>query len=253
MVKFQFSKLATRVRSPLPALFEKPPKTTHDMKSNTLISTLTVALLSGLVPATAANTKTKCTEVVAHLESEIAKEPARVLLSVEDALNANDTCSCAIIKAAIATSHADSKLVGEIVSTAINTIPTSASTIGECALAAAPDAAADIKTAMQTVLGQGDGAGKAPVASAESAGKEPISRSGKEPISMGKTPIAMGKEPITIPPAKVDDTDLAMRPVDIQGIYFSTPSAQNKIVEKTITKVIEITKKVYVPVPATKS
>jgi hypothetical protein len=225
----------------------------QDMKNRTMISTLAALACAGLMPALAADikTKVKCTEVITRLESEISKEPARVLLSVEDALNSNDSCACDIIKTAITASHADAKLVGEIVSTAINTVPTAASTIGECALTAAPEAAKEIKAAMQTVLGQGDGVGKAPI-SKESAGKEPI---GKEPISAGKTPIML-------PPAQVTgDTDVAVRPVDIQGIYFAVPGSGGTpptTVEKTVTKIVKIIKKecchcppVYVP--ATKS
>ena len=227
------------------------------MKNRTMICTLAALACAGLTSATAADpkNKVKCTEVIAHLENEIVKEPARVLLAVEDALNSNDSCSCDIIKTAITASRADSKLVGEIVSTAINTIPTSASTIGECALKAAPEAAKEIKTAMQTVLGQGDGMGKAPVS--ESSGKEPIVRSGG-----GKEPITVGKEPITIPAARSDDTsDVAVRPVDIQGIYFAVPSsgsgtAVTKVVEKTVTKIVKVVKDCHCPpiyIPATKS
>jgi hypothetical protein len=222
-----------------------------DMTNRTMISTLAALACVGLMPSLAAAnaTKVKCTEVIARLEAEISKEPSRVLLSVEDALNSNDSCACDIIKTAITTSHADVKLVGEIVSTAINTVPTAASTIGECALTTAPEAAKEIKTAMQTVLGQGDGVGKAPLSN-ESAGKEPI---GKEPISAGKTPIML-------PPAAVTDSDIAVLPIDIQGIYFAVPGGGGTSIEvkKIVTKIVKVIKKechccppVYVP--ATKS
>ena len=199
------------------------------MKNRLLICSLAVGFLTGLLPASAADSakKIKCTEVIAKLEGEIAKEPARVLLSVEDALNANDSCACQIIKAAIVASKADPKLVGEIVSTAINAAPTAASTIGECALAASPEAASEIKTAMQAALGQGDGAGK-----------EPIS-SGKEPISSGKEPISAGKDIVTAPPATVDNDFDSVGAVSIQGIYFSAPGGGGGTPEKeTIIKVV---------------
>ncbi len=216
-----------------------------------MICTLVALACVGLVPAGAAekSAKVKCDEVVAHMEAEIAKEPSRVLLSLEDALNANDACACSIIKSAITASHADSKLVGEIVSTAINTIPTSASTIGECALAASPESAKEIKTAMQTVLGQGDGVGKEPI-SKEASGKEPIAQGG------GKEPITIGKEPISIPSVRSDD-DVAVRPVDIQGIYFAVPSSGGGSVTKVIYKtVVKIVKSCHCPPshnPATRS
>jgi hypothetical protein len=224
------------------------------MKNRTMICTLVALASAGLMPVGAAEktAKMKCAEVVAHMEAEIAKEPSRVLLAVEDALNANDTCACSIVKSAITASRADSKLVGEIVSTAINTIPTSASTIGECALTASPESAQEIKTAMQTVLGQGDGIGKEPISN-EPSGKEPISRGG------GKEPITIGKTPISVPAPPSEESDAYVRPVDIQGIYFAVPNSGGgtsvtKVIEKTIVKIVRIT--THCPpssLPATKS
>lgn len=206
------------------------------MKYGILILTC-AASLTGISQVSAADTKVKCTEVIAKLEAEIAKEPSRVLLSVEDALLANDTCACDVIKTAITISKADAKLVGEIVSAAINAVPSVASTVGECALRAAPTAGNEIKQAMQDALGQGDGAGKEPIAS----GKEPIA-SGKEPISSGKQPIASGKEVVTAPPAVVDSGDsYGFGPVSVTGVYFSPPAGGGSVtkeVTKTVVKVI---------------
>lgn len=194
------------------------------MKIQLLILSLAATLISGLQSLHAADgdTTVKCTEVIAKLQNDIAADPTRVLLAVEDALTTNDACSCEIIKTAITTSKADNKLVGEIVATAIAASPTTASTIGECALTTAPGAAQEIKAAMQNALGQGDGAGDEASAS-KGAGKEPVS-SGKEPVVSGKEPIT-GKDIVTAPPATSEGDDYgAPAPLNIVGIYLSVPT-----------------------------
>ena len=192
------------------------------MKIQLLILFLAATLISGLQPLHAAdgNTKVKCTDVIAKLQNDIAADPTRVLLAVEDALTTNDACSCEIIKTAITTSKADNKLVGEIV--AIATSPTTASTIGECALTTAPGAAQEIKAAMQNALGQGDGASEDTKASTGE-GKAPVS-SGKGPVVSGKEPIT-GKDVVTAPPATSEGDDYgAPAPLNIVGIYLSVPT-----------------------------
>ncbi len=193
------------------------------MKIQLLIFSLAATLITGLQPVHAAdgNAKVKCTEVIAKLQNDIAADPTRVLLAVEDALTTNDTCSCEIIKTAITASKADNKLVGEIVATAIAASPTTASTIGECALTTAPGAAKEIKTAMQNALGQGDGAGDESKASTGS-GKEPVG-SGEQPVVSGKEPIT-GKDIVTAPPATSSDDYGAPAPLNIAGIYLSVPT-----------------------------
>lgn len=187
------------------------------MKSRLLISFVAATLFASVLPIFAADTKTlvKCTDVIAKLESNLSRDPARVLLVIEDALTTNDACSCEIIKAAITVSKADDKLVGEIVSTAINAAPTAASTIGECALTAAPTAAKETKAAMKAALVQGDGAGE-------------------EPLSAGKEPI-VGKDIVTAPRATAE-SDYNVSPVDVTGIYLSVPSGRGT--PETIVKII---------------
>ncbi|MBP7948551.1 MAG: hypothetical protein KA004_02765 [Verrucomicrobiales bacterium] len=198
--------------------------------------------------STQGQTPAKCDETLKKLEAEIAKEPSRILLAVEDAVTVAEHCACDIVKTAIATSKADPKLVGEIVSTAVTAAPAAASTIGECALAASPEAASEIKKAMQAALGQGDsgasddqssqGSGKEPIAS----GKEPVA--GKEPITSGKQPVA-GKEPVA-PPAKTEDdfTGGALAPT---GVYLmppnnGAPGSEKEIIVKVI-RTTEVRKK----------
>ena len=214
------------------------------MKFQLLILSLAATLFTGLQPMQAAEGKVKCTEIIAKLQNDIASDPTRVLLAVEDALTTNDACSCEIIKTAITASKADNKLVGEIVATAIAASPTTASTIGECALTTAPGAAKEIKAAMQNALGQGDGVGDESK-STSSAGKGPVT-SGKEPVTSGKEPIISGKEPITgkdivtAPPATSEGDYGAPAPLNIVGIYLSIPSGGPAGTPKkeTIVKVI---------------
>ena len=188
------------------------------MKNRLAIFSLAAALLVGLQPLSAADSKSevKCIEVIARLRNDVAADPTRVLMAVEDALTTNDSCTCEIIKTAISTSKADNKLVGEIVSTAIAASPTTASTIGECALTTAPGAAKEIKAAMQNALGQGDGVGN-------EAGTKSSSAAGKAPVSSGKEPVA-GKEIVIAPPVTPDDDYAIDVPLNATGIYLSLPA-----------------------------
>lgn len=191
---------------------------------------MAASLLTGIVPAISAepHKKPNCIEVATKLEQEIATEPARVLLAVEDALRANDACACQVIKSAISLSKADPKLVGEIVSTAISTSPSSASAIGECALRESPSASKEIKDAMKNALGEGDGGGK-------------------EPITSGKAPVTSspGKNIVVAPPPPTpesNDFDGYMGDwLSPSGIYFSVPGGgtSTKTTTETIIKYIK--------------
>lgn len=197
------------------------------------------ALAVGTTSITAADVeKPDCAVVIQHLEKEIAKDPSRLILAVEDALTLNEKCACEIVHTAITVSKADSEMVGNIVSAAVKTAPTAASTIAECALAASPKSASAIKSAMTAALGQGDiggGNGKETVSS----GKEPVG-SGKEVVASGKSPV-MGKEPV----AMKEDHQSNGEGVLLTGIYLFPPGIgqhTTEVIEKEVTKVIKIIK-----------
>ena len=65
-------------------------------------------------------------------------DPPKVLVIVEDAMVANETCACEIVKGAILGSKANSDLTKQIVLTATHIAPKMAPLIAECAGAISP-------------------------------------------------------------------------------------------------------------------
>lgn len=186
--------------------------------------------------------KPECATVVEHLTNEVKKDPTRLLLAVEDALTLNDKCACEIVSTAIKISKADSDMVGRIVTTSVQAAPTSASSIAECALAAAPKSADAVKKAMKAALGQGD-TDTEPTAEAgdSSSGKEVV---GKEPVAMSSGKEVVGKEPIDkqiIPaPKPIEGGDDYGSPMlNTSGVYLFTPAGGGITIQKeTETRVI---------------
>lgn len=187
------------------------------MKANQLQLTLVAAALFGGYSIAQEPAKLPpCEEVVKTMQAEIAAEPSRVLLAVENALTVNSSCACEIIKAAIIATKADNEMVGEIVFAAVNAAPAEAAKIVECAAAEAPKATPAIRNAMQKAMGT-DGEEKPVAETAEPSGKEPV---GKEPV--GKAPVGkqvVGKEPAPVPPSDKPDFG-EIGPV---GIYIVPP------------------------------
>ena len=189
------------------------------MKKSLLITLLTVAASS---MAVAAENK-ECTPVGAAVTKEVTAKPENVLAIVNEQIAANPTCACEVVKAAITAAKADKELVGQIVFTAVMAAPTEATTIAECAVAVAPEAAENIKAALQSAI------------------------SDKNP-SYGKNP---GKNPKEAPQPPSDDlADFGLSPVAIGGVYLVYPGGggggfvETKIVEKVVyktkTKVIHV-------------
>jgi hypothetical protein len=139
----------------------------------------------------------ECDSVGAKVEKAIAKAPDQVLVIVDDMISKNEACSCEIVKAAISASSADKDLVREIVVTAVTAAQGMAATITECAVAQAPEAAAEIKAGLNEAF-----------AGAEADPKEPINP--KEPIIVEEATEDFGPEPVVI-----------------SGVYLIAPVAGN--------------------------
>lgn len=189
------------------------------MKANQLQLTLVAAaLFSGYAIAQEPSAQLPpCEEVVKTLQAEIAAEPSRVLLAVENALTVNSSCACEIIRAAIVATKADSEMVGEIVFAAVNAAPAEAAKIVECAAAEAPKATPAIRNAMQKAMGENGEPQPVTDETARPSGKEPV---GKMPV--GKEPVGkqvVGKEPAPPPPAEKPEFG-EVGPV---GIYIIPP------------------------------
>ncbi len=74
-----------------------------------------------------------CDKVAADVRAAIEANPSKVLVIVEDAMIANESCACEIVKTALVTTKANSDLARQIVLTATNVAPNLTQLIAECA------------------------------------------------------------------------------------------------------------------------
>lgn len=161
------------------------------MKKSLLLTLLAVATTSVTFAADEAK---ECTPVSATVTAEVTNKPSNVLTIVNEQIAANPTCACEIVKAAIAASKADKDLVGQIVFTAVTAAPTEATTVAECAVAVAPEAADNVKAALRSAY------------------------SDKNPVS--KNPVDKNPAPVVEP-----ETDFGLSPVAIGGVYLVYPGS----------------------------
>lgn len=99
-------------------------------------------------PLLAAPKQTKapdCEAIYSAVKKFIKGNPEKVLELVALQVGQHETCACEIVKAAIIASDADKELVMDIVETAIETAPSQFRIIGQCAIAVAPDALAEVQ------------------------------------------------------------------------------------------------------------
>ncbi len=100
--------------------------------------------------------KTDCYQVYTAVKKAVAAQPGKVLELVKTNVAQNESCACEVVKAAIVASDADKKLVAGIVEAAIASAPKKVRIIGQCAVAVAPDALAEVQ-AVVTKYGAGSG------------------------------------------------------------------------------------------------
>ena len=74
-----------------------------------------------------------CVKIAAEVRAAVERDPAKVLVIVEDAMVANESCACEIVKAALHASNANTDLARQIVLTATNVAPNLSNLIAECA------------------------------------------------------------------------------------------------------------------------
>ena len=178
------------------------------MKTRLILSGWVGIAFQGLAMAEARPT---CEAVARQVRASVSAAPDQVLKSLRDATEGSPGCACEAVKAAIKATDADAELVGQIVYTAVIAAPAEATTVAECAVAAAPEASATIKAALRRALSGGE---KNPIV----AGKNPIQNS-KAPKNP-KSP----KNMVIEEPAQVeDDPDFALSPVSIGGVYLVYP------------------------------
>ena len=195
-----------------------------------------------------------CVIVLKKLKAELAREPGRLILSVEDALTTSEVCACAIIRAAVGFAGSDTDLIARVVVEAIRVVPGAASEITECALKEAPEAAEAIHAVLTGELGQG--AAKM----LEPSSKPGNLEGGKAPI--GKAPVPSGKEPSpAIEPAPGEEEPANSEPdwpsVGVSGIYLTSTARGNQrgtVIESLKFRIKSVSKVIYRPIfPVTRS
>lgn len=110
---------------------------------NTIKYALFGAVLALVTPAYAEGTD--CYKVYTVVKNAVAAQPDKVLELVKTNVAQNESCACEVVKAAIVASDADKKLVAGIVEAAIASAPGKVRIIGQCAVAVAPDALAEVQ------------------------------------------------------------------------------------------------------------
>jgi len=87
-----------------------------------------------------------CYKVATVVKDAVVAHPEKVLDIVSGQIAQNESCACEVVKAAIVASDADKALVAEIVTVAIEVAPEKIRIIGQCAVAVAPDALAEVQS-----------------------------------------------------------------------------------------------------------
>ncbi|MEZ5328899.1 MAG: hypothetical protein R3F19_27955 [Verrucomicrobiales bacterium] len=112
-------------------------------------------LLAGsllMLPFTTALAGEDCDASAARLRAAIDEQPADLLQHFAEALTKSESCACELVKEVIESSNSDQAMVGDIVFTAVSIAPRMATTITECAVAAAPRSTSEIKAALKSAL-----------------------------------------------------------------------------------------------------
>lgn len=189
---------------------------------NTLTPNLSLAsiLAAGLMmigTSAFAGTVSNCDRVSSQVRAEVEKDPAKVLMVVEDFMVANESCACEIVKAAILASKADADMVKQIVVTATNVSPNMSKVIVECASAVAPEHAGAIQASNENTYGD-------------------RSKMAKHPTSIQPVDSGSGGSDSSSNPAFMGT-----------GVYLVQPSAGGLVTStETVEKVVTKTKKVVV-------
>ena len=114
-----------------------------------LVTSASLAVAGGSSP---------CDNIAKDVSTAVAKDPAKVLMIVEDALVINENCACEVVKAAIVAANADKSTVQQIVQTALAVAPKMAAVINECANAAAAGSIDSLAAASAEPTSGGKGA-----------------------------------------------------------------------------------------------
>lgn len=179
-------------------------KTINNLK--VLIGVVT-ALMIPLSSHAGTGAATHCDKVFQEVRASVEKEPQKVLAIVEDAMVANETCACEIVKAAIVGSKAGPELKKQIVLAATHVAPNMAPMIAQCAGAVSSGGKEVVEAVNQEI-----GLDNAKVAKTSGKG---VVETIKEATPPG------GIQPL---PPEDGGSDYSKIPDDIRGIYLIPPA-----------------------------
>ena len=148
------------------------------------------------------------------MRADIAADPGRLILAVEDALTTNEACACPIIRTAVNLAGSDPSLIPQIVVAGVRLAPSAAVRITECALMEAPDSAEAVRAALAQELGEGAVPWLTPTAATGTVPADPepeVDRKGQAPVKVAAA-------------APADDAAPFWPSVGISGIYVVMPS-----------------------------
>ncbi|MES2466803.1 MAG: hypothetical protein V4675_05845 [Verrucomicrobiota bacterium] len=162
--------------------------------------------------------KIDCAPVLEKMRADIAADPGRLILAVEDALTTNEACACPIIRNAVNLSGRDPALTSQIVVAGVRLAPSAAAGITECALMEAPDSAEAVRAALAKELGDGAVPWLAPAPA-------PPADTGTAPAAPEPAVDGKGQAPVNqAAAAPADDAESFWPSVGISGIYVIMPS-----------------------------
>ena len=116
------------------------------MKKTVRFALLSAAL--GLLGSSPAFAAVDCVKLASSVKLAVAATPSATLQIVEKEVAATPACACELVKAAIEGSKANVQLVAAIVETAATVAPEHRRLIGQCAVAVAPDALANVQAVL---------------------------------------------------------------------------------------------------------
>lgn len=185
----------------------------------TTISFAMLALLGAGVSFAEKPATVDCVKLSLSIKTEVADNQSLVLQIVDRAVRENPSCACEIVKASIAASNADHKLIASIVEVVATAAPEQMRLAAQCAVAMAPDALQDVQAVLAKLdPATGDGA---TVSAKGGTDKEPIAEKTPNPLDFPVDPEGVNFNPHSPPPS------LWNNPLfyGSQIIYISPPPA----------------------------
>ena len=193
-----------------------------------LVLTGAFVVLPGPVSAqeTIRTLKVDCKEVLEKMRNDIAIDPSRLVLAMEDALTTSELCCCAIVRTAVDLAGRDPALSSRILIAAIHFLPASSAQLTECVLLEAPSAATAIRAALAKELGEKSPELLNPVVAEPRTGSHPpkVERGS----SFGKQPIPAPSPEANEPgPAAGESAGQFFPTLRVSGLYLTSPARAN--------------------------